>query len=55
MIFTEVGDLHVVPASTVFPSDHAPVESPQARAYREEWAVKADRNPRDVYIPEALR
>jgi len=50
VIVTEGGEAHVVPAKFV----HR-VDSPEAAAYRAEWATKADRNPRDVYIPEALR
>lgn len=26
-----------------------------AEAYRQEWATKTGRNPREVYVPEALR
>jgi hypothetical protein len=54
VITTDVGDIHVVPASTVrFPEK--PSDNRNAEMYRAEWSTKADRNPRDVYIPEALR
>jgi hypothetical protein len=47
------GGIFVVPSRCV--SFVHKADSPQAAAYRAEWATKADRNPRDVYIPEALR
>jgi hypothetical protein len=50
VIVTEAGDILAVDSKNV-----TFVDSPQAAAYRAEWATKADRNPRDVYIPEALR
>jgi hypothetical protein len=31
------------------------IERADADAYRSEWAAVTDRNPRDVYVPEALR
>lgn len=55
VIVTEVGDIHVVPSSTVRRPEPVKPDSPDAAAYRAEWAVKAHRNPADVYIPEALR
>ena len=51
IISTSAGEVLAVPSQFVEFTD----ESPLAQAYRAEWSVKADRNPSDVYIPEALR
>lgn len=50
VISTQSGEVLCVPSRTVHP-----VDSPEASRYREEWATKADRNPREVYVPKALR
>lgn len=51
IISTSAGEVLAVPSVFVSLTE----ESPLAQAYRSEWSVKADRNPSDVYIPEALR
>lgn len=61
VIITEAGDFLAVDSKNVTfvdspdAQESGPTESAGAAAYRAEWATKADRNPREVYIPEALR
>lgn len=50
VVVDAAGGIFVVPSRCV-----TFIDSPEAAAYRAEWATKADRSPRDVYIPEALR
>lgn len=52
VIVTEAGDFLAIPSKHIEVIDSS--DSPDAAAYREEWAVKSGRNPRDVYVPEAL-
>jgi hypothetical protein len=50
VISTPAGETLVVPSSTVHEA-----ESPQAEAYRREWATLTGKSEREIYVPEALR